>query len=134
MQHALMYQGSFEQNYGSLKPGATTFTATDGSTRPLPEWPADVDGLRVGYMEKTGKRFLAVRLQFEERDIVLGDPVVLDPMRHMGSRRFSPEPTIIDDDLASTLLDDAIRQNPEQRDELALLINRINQVRRTGRD
>ena len=133
MQHALMYQGSFEQNYGNLKPGATSFTATDGSTRALPEWPSEVDGLRVGYMEKAGKRFLAVRVQFEDRDIVLGEPVVLDSMRHMGSRRFSPEPTIIDDDLASTLLDDMIKENPAQADELALLINRINQVRRTGR-
>ncbi len=133
MHHALMYQGSYEQNYGSLKPGATSFAATDGSTRPLPAWPEDVDGLRVGYMEKTGKRFMAVRLQFEDRDIVLSEPVAIDPMRHMGSRRFSPEPTIVDDDLASALLDDIIRDNPDQRDELALLINRMNQVRREGR-
>lgn len=133
MQHALMYQGSYEQNYGGLRAGTSTFTATDGTTRPLPEWPGDVDGLRVGYMEKTGKRFLAVRLQFEDRDIVLKEPVVLEQMRHLGSRRFSPEPTVIDDELASTLLDDIIRQNPDQKDELALLINRMNQVRRSGR-
>lgn len=133
MQHGLMYQGSFEQNYGNLKPGTSSFTGTDGSTRELPAWPSEVDGLRVGYMEKTGKRFLAVRVQYEDRDIVLKEPVLLDPMRHMGSRRFSPEPTIIDDELASTLLDDMIKQNPDQRDELALLINRMNQVRRTGR-
>jgi len=133
MQHGLMYQGSFEQNYPNLEPGSSSFTSTDGSKRPLPDWPSEVDGLRVGYMEKAGKKFLAVRVQYEDRDIVLEEPVVLDPMRHMGSRRFSPEPTIIDDELASTLLDDMIKQNPGQRDELALLINRINQVRRTGR-
>jgi len=133
MQHGLMYQGSFEQNYEKLEPGTNSFTSTDGSVRALPDWPSEVDGLRVGYMERTGKRFLAVRAQFEDRDIILKEPVLLDPMRHMGSRRFAPEPTVIDDELASTLLDDMIKQNPDQRDDLALMINRINQVRRTGR-
>jgi hypothetical protein len=130
MHHALMYQGSFEQNFPNLTPGAETFISTDGSARELPEWPDDVNGIRVGYMEKAGKRFVAVRLQFEEHDIVLHTPVVLDPIRHLGSRRFAPEAIIVTDDLAEALLDDAIECNPEQADELALLINRVNQVRR----
>jgi hypothetical protein len=130
MKHALMYQGSYEDNYPVLRPGAQTFRGTDGSERELPEWPDDVDGVRVGYMEKSGKRFVGVRLQFEEHDVVLQTPVVLDPIRHLGSRRFSPEPTVITDDLASALLDDVIECNKEQTDELARLINRVNQVRR----
>jgi hypothetical protein len=130
MNHAYMYHGGFERNYASLRPGATTYQSRTGGTTPIPEWPADVSGLRVAYMERRGKKFYAVRVQFEEHDLVLQNPVVIDPLRHMGNRRFSAEPTIVDDDCASTLLDDMIEQNPAQSEELALLINRVNQVRR----
>ena len=130
MRHALMYRGSYEQNHESLKPGAHTFRGTDGVERTIPDWPKDVDGVRVGYMEKSGKKFVVVRVQFQDHDVVLHSPVVIDQMRHLGSRRFSPEPTVIPDDLAEALLDDLIESNPDQNDELGLLINRVNQVRR----
>jgi len=130
MHHGYMYQGAFEQNYPSLSPGATVYRTNDGAEVAIPPWPADVDGIRVGYMEKRGKRFCAVRLQFDEYDIVLRNPVILDPLRHMGNRRFSASPTIVSDDFASALLDDAIERNPDQATELALMINRVNQVRR----
>lgn len=130
MRHGLMYQGSYEQNYDRLRAGTTTFLGTDGSERPLHSWPSEVDGIKVGYMERSGKKFAAVRVQFEDHDLVLQNPVLLDPHRHMAGKRFAAEPTVIDDDSASTLLDDAIRQNPEQTNELARLINRVNQVRR----
>jgi len=72
-------------------------------------------------------------VQFEGHDIVLKNPVLLDPMRHLGNKRFAPEPTTITDTIAETLLDDMIERNPEQQEELALLINRVNQVRRASR-
>lgn len=134
MQHGLMYQGSFENNFATLATGAKTYRGTDGTEHRIPAWPARVDGVRVGYLEKAGKKFVAVRLQFESLEVVLKNPVLLDPVRHMGSKRFSPEPTIIDDDLATTLLDDAAAENPEQQREIALLLNRVNQVRRESRD
>ena len=130
MRHALMYQGSYEQNHDTLKPGTHTFRGTDGVERPIPDWPKDVDGVRVGYMEKTGKKFVAVRVQFQDHDVVLQSPVVIDQMRHLGSRRFSADATVIPDDLAEALLDDLIESNPDQNAELGLLINRVNQVRR----
>lgn len=133
MQHGLMYQGSFENNYSELRAGASAFRGTDGSEHRIPEWPKDVNGVKVGYMEKSGKKFYAVRVQFEGRDIILQNPVLLDPMRHLGNKRFAPEPTMINDTIAETLLDDMIEKNPEQKDELALLINRVNQVRRAKR-
>ena len=40
---------------------------------------------------------------------------------------------MITDTIAETLLDDMIERNPEQQEELALLINRVNQVRRASR-
>jgi hypothetical protein len=134
MRHALVYHGSFELNFDQLAPGTSTYTSTDGGRRQLETAPVNVDGLVVGYMERSGKKFSAVRLQFEDRDIVLGNPVVLEPMRHMGNRRFSPKPVVINDDVASVLLDDIIAQNPAQQTELALLLNRVNHVRRGDRD
>jgi hypothetical protein len=70
---------------------------------------------------------------FDEHDIVLENPVALDPLRHMGNKRFSAGPMILSDDEASALLDDIIRDNPEKQPELALMINRINQIRRDAR-
>jgi hypothetical protein len=134
MRHALVYHGSFELNYDALAPGTAAYTATDRSSRPLAAAPPSVDGIIVGYMERTGKKFSAVRVRFEDRDIVLRSPVALDPMRHLGSRRFSPRPVIIQDDVASVLLDDIVSQNPEQQTDLALLLNRVNHVRRGDRD
>ena len=133
MQHGLMYQGSYEKNYSVLQPGVSAFRGTDDTEHQIPEWPADVNGVKIGYMEKSGKKFYAVRVQFEGHDIILKNPVVLDPMRHLGNKRFAAEPTTITDPMAETLLDDMIARNPEQQEELALLINRVNQVRRSTR-
>jgi hypothetical protein len=134
MRHALVYHGAFELNYDQLAPGSTSYTATGGGTRPIERTPAAIDGVIVGYMERSGKKFIAVRVRFEEHDIVLRSPVVLDPLRHLGNRRFSPRPVEIQDSVASVLLDDIITQNPEQQTELALLVNRVNHVRRGDRD
>ncbi|MEO7086060.1 MAG: hypothetical protein ABI442_08300 [Gemmatimonadaceae bacterium] len=133
MHHAYMYNGAFEKNYSSLKAGATTYTGTDGETRPLPPWPDAIDGVRVGYMEKAGKKFFAVRVQYDDHDIVLENPVALDPLMHMGNRRFAADPTLVGDEEASQLLDDIIRENPDRQPDLAMLINNINQTRRANR-
>jgi len=128
-----MYQGAFELNYPGLEPGRTTYKSTEGDERPLPSWPNKADGLRVGYMEKAGKKFFAVRVLFDDHDVVLENPVVIDPLRHMDNQRFSAEPTVVSDDGASALLDDIIRDNPEKQPQLAMMINRINQIRRATR-
>lgn len=130
MLHGLMYQGGFEGNFATLGPGARSFRASDGAELEHPDWPDSVDGVRFGYMERRGRRFLVVRLQFDEHDIVLRTPVALDRLRHMGNQRFSARPTLLSDANASALLDDLIECNPEQSTEIALLINRVNQVRR----
>ena len=134
MLHALIYHGSLELNRPKLAPGATTYLSTDGKSHALAPRPASVGGIVVGYMERAGKKFSAVRIQFEERDIVLGNPVVLDQMRHMGSKRFAAKPVMIDDEHVSQLIDDVITQNPKQAKELALLLNRVNHVRRGDRE
>ena len=133
MHHGYMYGGAFELNYEGLSAGSETYKSTSGESQPLKSWPDSVDGVRVWYMEKSGKKFYAVRLQFESHDIVLAHPVAIDPLRHMNNRRFSAQPTLVRDDQMTTLLDDIIRENPETQPELAMLINRVNQVRRAGR-
>jgi hypothetical protein len=132
MRHGLMYQGGFEQNFASLVPGARTFRSSTGVEQQLPQWPDTVDGVRFGYMERRGRKFCVVRLQFDEHDVVLRTPVTLDRMRHMGNQRFAPRPILLTDANASALLDDVIECNPDQSTEIALLINRVNQIRRGG--
>ena len=132
MRHGLMYQGGFEQNFPTLVPGARTFRSSSGADQPLPQWPDAVDGVRFGYMERRGRKFCVVRLQFDEHDVVLRTPVTLDRMRHMGNQRFAARPILLTDANASALLDDVIECNPDQSTEIALLINRVNQIRRGG--
>jgi hypothetical protein len=120
MRHCLVYHGGFERNYPKLTKGSTTFEGTDGAAHSLPEIPPQVSGVRVYYMEKAGKKFAAVRVQSGKDDVVLQHELLIDPARHMGhGNRFSPEPTIVDDEAMATLLGDIMEKNPEQRHELA---------------
>jgi hypothetical protein len=120
MRHCLLYAGGFERNFPKLQAGATTFEGTDGGTHPLPEVPAEVDGVRVSYMEKPGKKFVAVRVQSGKNDIPLKNEVLLDPPTHMGyGKRFGPEPTVIDDEAMAVLLADIMAKNPDQKMQLA---------------
>lgn len=132
MRHAYRYAGAFERNYDRLRPGTTTYIGSNGTEHEL-LWPIDIDGIRVSYMEKAGKKFYAVRVQYDDHDIVLRDPVHIESARHMNNRRLTPEPSVVTDDEVSTLLDDIIRCNPEQEPDLALMINQVNQRRRGGR-
>jgi hypothetical protein len=118
MKNALMYHGAFEKNFSNLKPGATTFIGTDGKTHNLPPWPK-VDGFRIGYMEKEGKKFYAVRVMDSKADLILPHEVRIDPDRHMGvNKRFGAEPTVVDDPPAASLLADILKANPELRMQL----------------
>jgi hypothetical protein len=120
MHHCLLYAGGFEANFPNLKPGATTFAGSDGTSHPLPTIPADVDGVRVSYMEKSGKKFVAVRVQSGKNDIVLQHEVLLDPPTHMGhGKRFGHEPTIVSDEVMAVLLADIMAKNPDQKMQLA---------------
>lgn len=133
MHHGYMYNGAFELNYMSLHAGTDSYQTTDGETRPLPAWPEKIDGIRVGYMEKAGKKFFAVRVQYDGHDVILENPVYIEPLRHLRNRRFSADPTDVGDKEAEALLDDIIRDNPEKQAELAMMINQINQIRRASR-
>lgn len=119
MRHALRYHGAFERNFEGLQPGARRFQGTEGGDHELPAWPPQADGIRVSYMEKAGKRFAAVRVEYGDTDVVLRNEVLIEPGRHMGyGQRFSPEPTEIADEVARMLIDDIIAHNPDQRAEL----------------
>lgn len=121
-----MYHGGFEANFSRMKSGANTFLGSDGSERVIPDWPDEADGLRIGYMEKAGKRFVAVRVMDDQDDVMLGNELLIDPPSHMGyGRRFSPEPTVIEDDAAKQLLNDIIEKNPDQRQQLAAIRDRM---------
>lgn len=128
MRHAIRFEGGYERNFSSLRPGTTDYQGDDGVRHPIPAWPADAPGLRFGYMEQSGKRFVAVRVGYGEEEIILGHPVRLDPSRHLGGKRFSPEPITIADMPAGALLGDIIDANHEQQAELAALRDRVRQA------
>jgi hypothetical protein len=116
MRHGLIYHGGFERNFPTLKAGATSFSGTDGEPHELPAVPAEINGVHVWYMEKAGKKFAAVRVQRGGDDVVLENEVLLDPGRHMGfGNRFSPEPTMIENEFMATLLADITAKNPNQK-------------------
>ena len=78
--------------------------------------------MRVGYMEKRGKRFVAVRMMFKNTDVVLENEVIIDPVRHLGAgKRFAAEATVVGDEPMLALLTEAVRKNPDQKTELARL-------------
>lgn len=114
MNHCFMYHGGFERNFPNFKAGTTTFDGTDGAAHKIPDWPKGADGVCIGYMEKAGKKFMAVRVVHGDIDVVLPDALVLDAARHMGhGKRFGPEPTLVDDDgVMITLLEDIMKKNP----------------------
>lgn len=127
MQHALMYVGGFERNRASLTPASTTFDGSDGNPHQYPAWPASVDGLRISFMEKAGKKFVAVRVADGTNDVVLPNELVLIPGEHFGFNvRLSGEPAIVEDNHAiMKLLEDILKKNHETSEELLLIRTRF---------
>jgi hypothetical protein len=129
MRHAFMYHGGLERNLPALKPGATSFTGTDGYVHDLPAWPESAF-VRFGYMEKAGKKFCVVRVADAKDDVVLTTEQVIEPGRHMGfGVRLSPEPTMVEDDSTIlVLLEDIIKKNAEQAPALMAIRDRLKKL------
>ena len=113
MRHALMYVGGFERNFSKLTPASTSFEGTDGQSHPYQPWPQSADGLRISYMEKHGKKFVAVRVADGTSDVILQNEMVMVPGEHFGfGTRLSGEPTLVEDDTAMLrMLEDIIKKN-----------------------
>jgi hypothetical protein len=93
-----------------------------------------VNGLRFGALERRG-RWLITRVEFAEHDVILHHPVPADTMRHLGGRlRPGASLALLTDDLAERILDDVLEANRAQTNAIALVVNRVNQVRRAARE
>lgn len=125
MRHALMYVGGFERNFPNLTTATNTFTGTDGKDHSYQAWPSSADGVRVGYMEKHGKKFVAVRIGDSVSDVPLKNELVLVPGEHFGfGARLSGEPTLVEDDNAILkLVEDAAKKNADYKDVSDGLLN-----------
>lgn len=133
MRHGVMMQGGFEANIRLLAPGRRTYLDAGGE-RPLPEWPPDVDGIRFCALERRG-RWLIARVEFADHDVILHHPVPVDAVRHLGGRRRRGDDLVVlPDELAEQLLDDILASNRAQTNAIALVVNRVNQVRRAARE
>ena len=115
-----MYVGGFERNFPKLTTETTSFEGSDGKTHEYAPWPSSADGLRISYMEKSGKKFVAVRVGDAHNDVVLKKELVLVPGEHFGfGTRLSGEPTLVEDNIAILkLLEDIIKRNMEDGGDL----------------
>jgi hypothetical protein len=127
MRHALMYVGAFERNFPKLTAATDAFEGSDGQAHPYTPWPSSADGLRISYMEKAGKKFVAVRVADGKNDVVLVNELVMVPGEHFGfGVRLGPEPTLVSDDRAILkLLEDIIKKNAKSSEELLLIRARL---------
>ena len=128
MQHVIRYEGGYERNFGTLRSRRGQYEGADGDRHDATPWPSAGDGVRFSFMEKPGKRFVAVRVQFEGDDVVLNNPVRIDPTRHLGGKRFSAQPVTIDDGPAGTLFGDILESNRAQQKELKAIRARVRRA------
>jgi hypothetical protein len=122
-----MYVGGFERNFPKLTTATTSFDGTDGQPHPYRPWPPSADGLRVSYMEKHGKKFVAVRVADDQSDVVLKNEMVMVPGEHFGfGTHLSGEPTLVEDDNAMMkMLEDITKKNVEVSPELLKIRERF---------
>lgn len=125
MRHVLRFEGGYERNFPASRSGGAEYDGDDGARHHAAPWPAEADGIRFGFMEQAGKRFLAVRVEYGDTEVLLRHPVRLDPTRHLGGRRFSAKPIPLADESASALLGDMVDLNPELRPELHAVRDRV---------
>ena len=120
-----MYIGGFERNFPNLTGSTAAFTGTDGKEHPYGAWPPSADGLRIGYMEKHGKKFVAVRVADGASDVVVKNELVMVPGEHFGfGTRLSGEPTLVEDDNAILkLVEDIAKKNADHKDVSDQLLN-----------
>jgi hypothetical protein len=120
-----MYIGGFERNFPKLAKSTSSFTGTDGNDHSYQPWPPSADGLRIGYMEKEGKKFVAVRVGDGMSDVVLKNEMVMVPGEHFGfGTRLSGEPTLVEDDAAMLqMLEDITKKNADYKDVSDELLN-----------
>lgn len=120
MRHALMYVGNFERNFPTLTTASTSFVGSDGQLHAYPTWPAGANGVRISFMEKAGKKFVAVRVADSASDVVLKNELVLVPGEHFGfGVHLSGEPVSVEDNIAiMKLLEDIIKKNIDHSTEL----------------
>ena len=120
MRHALMYVGAFERNFKNLTTASTSFTGSDEQVHAYPAWPASANGLHISYMEKSGKKFVAVRVADGTSDVVLHNELVMVPGEHFGfGTHLSGEPTSVEDNIAIMhMLEDIIKKNIDHSAEL----------------
>ncbi len=114
MKHAIGYLGHYDRDFAGLKRGVQRYTRKDGTTGQVALRPKGVDGIFFGYLECSGKKFVAVRAEYDGHDVFVKVPVPLKPARHTDKKGFGPNSSRFGDDSAQRLLSDMILANPEQ--------------------
>ena len=108
--HALVYFGTKRKNWENRSSLTNVFI--DAHDKPAQVLEPNAYGICFGVkgLERRGDGVV-----FRVGDVTLHDACLLD----LGGKEMMPQGKPIGDDIASTILDDAIRINPEQADELS---------------
>lgn len=124
MTHTIIYNGRYIPNYERLRNyrgDPRNFRRIhDGEEKDLDPVSKNVDGIVFGYMEKVKEgllekdRYFAVRVE----NIVLGNPIKLEPTTHMDGKKYGPHPSHFKDESAMRLLKDIIKKNRKQNEHL----------------
>ena len=120
MLHTILYQGWFDQSFERFKAGNLDYARKKDGRWAVVDKPSDkVDGIILGYMQDA-EGFVAVRAG----NVILVEPVRLVPERHTDGKRFLKAP-LFGDVAAQALLKDMMDKNPNQKDRLQALYNRV---------
>jgi len=127
MEHTIIYMGNMARSFATLSETTSTYLDAGGIKKRIDEPSPKADGLIFAYMERRPKLFFAVRVYdpVAKETVVLREPVLLVTERHTDGKGFSPTPSRFGDDSALHLLVDMIVSNPEYRDLLGAMVQRL---------
>lgn len=125
MKHAIGYLGHIDRDLTNLRPGVRYYVRKDGRPGPVDAPPDGVDGIFFGYLECPGKKYVAVRAQYGDIDVIVKTPVPLDPHRHTEGKGCGPNPSQFGDEAAENLLADMISLNPDSEELLRRIADQV---------
>src|SRR5437899_1829431 len=120
------YLGRYEDGFHRLQENPREYLREDAETAKVFQRPASVTGVFFGYLECPQRKFVAVRAQFEDIDVILQTRVTLDPPRHTDGKGFGPKSSLFGDESASRLLADMIAANPTAAVPLRQITERLD--------
>lgn len=129
MVHMMRYIGPYEINFKNLQPNPNYYINRGNKKIHIPSPPAGFCGIMFYMMEDmTSGRAEPVIVMVE--NIILYKPVAIDYERHTGDgNRVGPRGKKLMDESANKILDDVIKKNPDLKNAMVSIRQKIPGVR-----